>query len=140
MKSINGELYNPNNLNIIPTIGERTGFQLAKNHINANKYLWEDIQQAEIVGYNSSNRLKQESIIQLCTRRVARFVCCLFQPSLSWNTGSVRRPTLRTTGTATTFKTERLPISLLRLPPIAFIFVRSFIAPVATRVYRAVTL
>jgi len=48
---INGELYNANLLDLNPTISEEEGLSKAMNYTNASKYLWEDSEQAAIVGY-----------------------------------------------------------------------------------------
>lgn len=52
---INSELYNASSLNLIPTLSLSQGFEKAVNNINAVKYLWEDQQQADIVGYEKPN-------------------------------------------------------------------------------------
>lgn len=52
---VNGELYNANALNINPSLSIEEGLSKALEHINATKYLWEDKEQAEIVGYNKPN-------------------------------------------------------------------------------------
>jgi len=49
--SINGELYNVSNLNIVPSLTKEQGFQKAVAFKNAKKYLWEDASQAQIMDY-----------------------------------------------------------------------------------------
>lgn len=51
VKSINAELYNAETLSVVPALDPQSGFQKALNNIDAQKYLWEDPQQAAIVGY-----------------------------------------------------------------------------------------
>ena len=48
---INGELYNANNLNVIPTLSSHQSFNAALQHINAVKYMWEDTEQAHLMDY-----------------------------------------------------------------------------------------
>ena len=48
---VNGEIYNAENLNLNPTLSEEFCFQKAKEKSNSSKYLWEDTDQSEIVGY-----------------------------------------------------------------------------------------
>ncbi|CAM3694084.1 M4 thermolysin family metalloprotease precursor [Flavobacterium saliperosum S13] len=49
--TINGELYNASNLNIVPTLTKEQGFQKAIAFKNAKKYLWEDASQAQMMDY-----------------------------------------------------------------------------------------
>ena len=49
--SINGELYNPANLNLTPNLTAEAGLQKAINSTLAQKYLWEDKDQAEAMEY-----------------------------------------------------------------------------------------
>lgn len=48
---VNGELYNAGSLNINPSFSQQEGLIKVLNFINASKYLWEDFEQAKIVGY-----------------------------------------------------------------------------------------
>jgi bacillolysin len=52
---VNGELYNANTLNTNPSFSKQEGLSIALQHIKATKYLWEDFEQAKIVGYNKPN-------------------------------------------------------------------------------------
>ena len=49
--SINSELYNPISVNSSPTLTAQIAFNRALLNIGAQKYLWEDKQQAEIMNY-----------------------------------------------------------------------------------------
>ncbi|ESU19136.1 M4 thermolysin family metalloprotease precursor [Flavobacterium cauense R2A-7] len=49
--TINGELYNVANLNVVPTLSKEQGFQKAVAFKNAKKYLWEDQEQAQLMDY-----------------------------------------------------------------------------------------
>lgn len=49
--SINGELYNVLNLNLVPTLSKEQGLQKALAFKNAKKYLWEDEAQAQLMDY-----------------------------------------------------------------------------------------
>lgn len=49
--SINGELYNASNLNLTPALSPKSGMQYALNSVNAQKYLWEDKEQAAEMNY-----------------------------------------------------------------------------------------
>lgn len=49
--SINAELYNAQSLNLVPNLSASEGLTKAIDHIGATKYLWEDRQQSDIVGY-----------------------------------------------------------------------------------------
>lgn len=50
--SINAELYKvSNSLNLIPALSPEQGLNYAINNIQATKYLWDDEQQSQIVGY-----------------------------------------------------------------------------------------
>jgi bacillolysin len=49
--SINGELYNANELVLNPTISKTTAFELAKASTNATKFLWENKEDAAIMEY-----------------------------------------------------------------------------------------
>lgn len=51
VESINGELYNPKDLVIAPSINAVDAFVLAKKSINAEKYLWEDAESAKELNY-----------------------------------------------------------------------------------------
>ncbi len=51
VESINAELYNANELNLTPSFDANEGLNRVLADINATKYLWEDDQQARIVGY-----------------------------------------------------------------------------------------
>ena len=51
VESINGELYNPKDLVITPSISAADAFVLAKKSINAEKYLWEDAESAKELNY-----------------------------------------------------------------------------------------
>lgn len=48
---INGEVYNASSANLQPSLSAQQGLTNAMNTINASKYLWEDLEQAKIVGY-----------------------------------------------------------------------------------------
>ena len=50
--SINSELYNPNSVNSSPTITAQIAFNKALLNIDAQKYLWEDNEQAKIMNYD----------------------------------------------------------------------------------------
>lgn len=49
--TINAEVYNVSNLNLVPTLTKEQGFQKAITFKNANKYLWEDASQTQIMEY-----------------------------------------------------------------------------------------
>ncbi|WP_300565687.1 M4 family metallopeptidase [Flavobacterium sp.] len=49
--SVNGELYNSNNLNLSASLSPKDGFQIAKSIVAAEKFLWEDEEQAAIMDY-----------------------------------------------------------------------------------------
>lgn len=49
--SINGELYNANALNIVPILSKKEAFQKVIINVNAQKYLWEDAAQAQLMDY-----------------------------------------------------------------------------------------
>jgi bacillolysin len=49
--SINGEVYNVSGLNTVPSLTKAQGFEKALAFRNAQKYLWEDAAQAEIMDY-----------------------------------------------------------------------------------------
>lgn len=49
--TVNGELYNANGLNTIPTLTKNEAFQKIITNVNAQKYLWEDTAQAELMNY-----------------------------------------------------------------------------------------
>ncbi|MEO5777023.1 MAG: M4 family metallopeptidase [Flavobacterium sp.] len=49
--SINSELYNPKSVNSSPTLTAQIAFNKALINIGAQKYLWEDEQQAKIMNY-----------------------------------------------------------------------------------------
>lgn len=51
VESINGELYNPKSLVVQPSITAGQGLILAKKDINAEKYLWEDVESAKELNY-----------------------------------------------------------------------------------------
>lgn len=53
--SINSELYNPKAVNSTPTITEQIAFNHALLNIGAQKYLWEDNEQAKIMNYQKPN-------------------------------------------------------------------------------------
>ncbi len=53
--SVNGELYNPKGLNIKPKLSSKSGLQIATNFINAKKYLWESVEQSNLLNYNYPN-------------------------------------------------------------------------------------
>jgi bacillolysin len=48
---INGELYNPKNLDLKASFDSQIGFQKALMAVNAQKFLWEDAVQARLVDY-----------------------------------------------------------------------------------------
>ena len=50
--SINAELYNARSLNLTPLLTPNEAFTKAIDNVHALKYLWEDEQQATIVGYH----------------------------------------------------------------------------------------
>ena len=52
VESVNGELYNPAELDLKPTLTPAQGFEIALNAVNAQKYLWEDDATAKIMEYN----------------------------------------------------------------------------------------
>lgn len=49
---INGELYNPKQLNLVPTLTAIEAFDLVLKNQKAKKYLWEDAEQANLVAYS----------------------------------------------------------------------------------------
>ena len=49
--SVNGELYNANDLNTSPTLSKQQAFNQAVQYINSDKYLWEDTNQAVLLNY-----------------------------------------------------------------------------------------
>ncbi len=49
--SMSGEYYNIKNTNTTPTISAQDAFNIAKNHIGANSYLWENTQEASAINY-----------------------------------------------------------------------------------------
>lgn len=49
--TVNGELYNSNGLDIIPTLSKSEAFQRVITNVNAQKYLWEDAAQAQLMDY-----------------------------------------------------------------------------------------
>lgn len=51
VESINGEIYNASSLDLTPSFNAIEGLNKALLNINAIKYLWEDEQQSQIVGY-----------------------------------------------------------------------------------------
>ena len=46
---INGELYNTNDLSITPTVSKQQAFNNALQSVNAQKYMWEDIEQSRLM-------------------------------------------------------------------------------------------
>ncbi|WP_293894589.1 M4 family metallopeptidase [Flavobacterium sp.] len=53
--SINSELYNPKSVNSVPTLTSQIAFNKALLNIGAQKYLWEDNEQAKIMDYEKPN-------------------------------------------------------------------------------------
>ena len=49
--TINGELYNANGLDVLPTLSKNEAFQKVITNVNAQKYLWEDPAQAQLMDY-----------------------------------------------------------------------------------------
>jgi Zn-dependent metalloprotease len=49
--TVNGELYNSNGLNMIPTLSKNEAFQKVIANVNTQKYLWEDAAQAQLMDY-----------------------------------------------------------------------------------------
>ena len=52
VQSTNGELYNVNNLDIVPTLSKLDGFNAAMALTNATSFLWEDENQARLMEYS----------------------------------------------------------------------------------------
>lgn len=52
IESINGELYNAQKLNLTPTLTPQQGFDRVTTFMNAQKYMWEDIESARALNYN----------------------------------------------------------------------------------------
>lgn len=50
--SVNGEIYNANELNLIPTLTKELAFERALIDTHAQKYLWEDAAQAQLMDYH----------------------------------------------------------------------------------------
>lgn len=48
---VNGELYNAQNLNTSPQLTGQEALEKAKQDVNASRYLWEDSEQAQLMGY-----------------------------------------------------------------------------------------
>ncbi|PHS10773.1 MAG: peptidase M4 [Kordia sp.] len=51
VSTVNGELYDTKGISVVPTMSKETAFNHAKNYINAERYLWEDADQARIMDY-----------------------------------------------------------------------------------------
>ena len=51
VKSINGEIYDASKVNLNPTLNSQNAFQIAINKVNAQKYLWQDPNQADLLDY-----------------------------------------------------------------------------------------
>ena len=51
VQSINGELYNSENLNLSPTLTKSQGLALAITSINATKFLWDNFEEALAMDY-----------------------------------------------------------------------------------------
>ena len=51
VKSISGEFYETNNINVVPKLSKGQAFQSALNHIGAQAYLWEDTAASKELGY-----------------------------------------------------------------------------------------
>jgi len=51
VSSVNGELYDTKGISVIPTMSKETAFSHAINYINAEQYLWEDLDQAKQMNY-----------------------------------------------------------------------------------------
>ena len=51
VKSVNGELYNAAELNLIPTLSKSEGFNIAIEDTQATKFLWENIADADAMYY-----------------------------------------------------------------------------------------
>jgi bacillolysin len=49
--SVNGELYNPESLNLQPTVSEQEGLTIAMNVTPAQKYLWDNVEQSKAMDY-----------------------------------------------------------------------------------------
>ena len=51
VKSINGELYNAQNLNLKPSISSQQGLDKVLSFLKAQRYMWEDVQSANLLNY-----------------------------------------------------------------------------------------
>lgn len=51
VETINGELYDAKNVNLVPSLTPQEGFELALKDSSAEKYLWEDSAQAILLDY-----------------------------------------------------------------------------------------
>jgi len=51
VSSVNGELYDTKGISVLPSMDKIVAFNHAKNHINAEHYLWEDEEQSRIMNY-----------------------------------------------------------------------------------------
>ena len=51
VQTVNGELYNSNGLNIVPILSKNEALQKVVANVNAQKYLWEDPAQSELMDY-----------------------------------------------------------------------------------------
>ncbi len=49
--SVNGELYNPENLSFKPTVSEQDGLEIAMKVTPAQKYLWDNVEQSKLMAY-----------------------------------------------------------------------------------------
>ena len=54
--SINGELYNPDGLNLASNISSITATQKAISYVGAEKYLWSDTESSKISNYKKTGR------------------------------------------------------------------------------------
>lgn len=51
VNSINGELYNSNDISVNPTLNRGVAFTKVLDHVNAISYLWQDEEQARVMDY-----------------------------------------------------------------------------------------
>ncbi|POR20748.1 hypothetical protein BWK58_13605 [Flavobacterium columnare] len=55
VESLNAELYNAKSLDLTPKLSSQKCFEYALKYANAQKYLWEDIEQSKVVDYQKPN-------------------------------------------------------------------------------------
>lgn len=51
VEMVNGELYNPQNLNLTPKLSKEEAFAIAEKSVEAKKYLWEDFTASQAMDY-----------------------------------------------------------------------------------------